>query len=56
MEIKANKVPFVCPACHHKTTGIMREDGAIVVVCHRCQAKVFSKRHNKEVLIKITMK
>lgn len=53
METSSNPVPFVCPYCHKKTTGYQRKDGAILVVCHRCKAKIFSKQHNKEILIKI---
>jgi len=53
LETSSNPVPFVCPCCHKKTTGYQRKDGAILVVCHRCKAKIFSKQHNKEILIKI---
>lgn len=40
METSSNPVPFVCPCCHKKTTGYQRKDGAILVVCHRCKAKI----------------
>lgn len=53
METSSNQISLVCPYCHHKTTGYQRKDEAILVVCHRCKAKVFSKQHENEILIKI---
>jgi len=48
------KVPYVCPCCHKKTTGTKRPDGAILAICHRCKAKIFSKAKGKQMLIKVT--
>lgn len=56
MEMQGKTIPFVCPVCHHTTKGKQRDDGAVIVICHRCKATIFSKRHEKQLLIKATLK
>lgn len=48
-------VQMYCPNCGTLVTGYRREDGAVLLECHKCKVVLFSKQKNvREINIKMT--